>query len=179
MKQDFARLGLGLFAASPAYPLTFSYAAMAEAPQGQADVLDAKGEGNFALRYFISRQTHLPIMVTWHTPPTNVIVTVPGQPPPQTVAPGAVVVAGPPAPPANAPKEETDKYAKEVLALRSKAQGTPVEHRLYFGDYREVDGVRFPFRLRRAIGSETTEETTFDRFRINTRIDPRKFEPVK
>ena len=179
VKQDFARLALGLFAASPAYPLTFSYAAMAEAPQGQADVLDAKGEGNFALRFFISRQTHLPIMVTWNTPPTNVIVTVPGQPPPQTVAPGAVVVPGPPAPPANAPKEETDKYAKEVLAIRSKAQGTPVEHRLYFGDYREVEGVRFPFRLRRAIGTETTEETTFDRFRINTRIDPRKFESIK
>jgi hypothetical protein len=39
--------------------------------------------------------------------------------------------------------------------------------------------VQLPFRLRRAIGPETTEETTFDRFRINTRIDPRKFEPVK
>jgi hypothetical protein len=176
VKQDFARLALGLFAASPASPLTFSYAAMAEAPQGQADVLDAKGEGNFAVRLFISRQTHLPVMVTWSTPPTNVIVTIPGQAPPKTVAPGAVVVAGPPAPAPNAPKEETEKYAKEVLAIRSKAQGTPVEHRLYFGDYREVDGVRFPFRLRRAIGQETTEETTFDRFRINTRIDPRKFE---
>ena len=178
VKQDFARLALGLFAASPATPLTFSYAALAEAPQGQADVLDAKGEGNFALRLFISRQTHLPIMVSWNTPPTNVIVTVPGQPPPGTVAPGAVVVPGPPAPPATAPKEETDKYAKDVLAIRSKAQATPVEHRLYFGDYREVDGVRLPFRLRRAIGPETTEETTFDRFRINTRIDPRKFEPA-
>jgi len=179
VKQDYARMALGLFAASPAYPLTFSYAAMAEAPQGQADVLDAKGEGNFALRLFISRQTHLPIMVSWNTPPTNVIVTVPGQPPPQTVAPGAVVVPGPPAPPANAPKEETDKYGKEVLAIRSKAQATPVEHRLYFADYRDVDGLRFPFRLRRAIGSETTEETTFDRFRVNARIDPRKFEPAK
>jgi hypothetical protein len=179
VKQDYARLALGLFGTAPAYPLTFSYAAMAEAPQGQADVLDAKGEGNLALRLFISRQTHLPLMVAWNTPPTNVIVTVPGQPPPQTVAPGAVVVAGPPAPPPNAPKEETDKYAKEVLAIRSKAQATPVEHRLYFGDYREVDGVRFPFRLRRAIGPETTEETTLDRFRINTRIDPRKFEPGK
>jgi hypothetical protein len=179
VKQDYARLALGLFAASPAYPLTFSYAAMAEAPQGQADVLDAKGEGNLALRLFISRQTHLPVMVAWNTPPTNVIVTIPGQAPPKTVAPGAVVVAGPPAPPAHAPKEETDKYAKEVLAIRSKAQATPVEHRLYFGDYREVDGVRFPFRLRRAIGQETTEETTFDRFRINTRIDARKFESSK
>jgi hypothetical protein len=179
VKQDYARMALGLFAASPAYPLTFSYAAMAEAPQGQADVLDGKGEGNFAVRLFISRQTHLPVMVTWNTPPTNVIVTIPGQPPPQTVAPGAVVVPGPPAPASGASKEETDKYAKDVLAIRSNAQGTPVEHRLYFGEYRDVDGMRFPFRLRRAIGTETTEETTFDRFRINTRIDARKFEAPK
>lgn len=179
IKQEYARLALGLFAASSAYPLTFSYAAMAEAPQGQADVLDAKGEGGFALRLFINSKTRLPIMVTWNTPPTNVIVTVPGQPPPRSIAPGAVVVTGPPAPPANAAKEETDKYTKEVLALRAKAQATPVEHRLYFADYREVDGVQFPFRLRRAIGTETTEETTFDRFRMNTRIDPRKFESLK
>jgi hypothetical protein len=179
VKQDYARLALGLFAASPAYPLTFSYAAIAEAPQGRADVLDIKGEGNFALRYFINRETHLPIMVTWTTPPTNVIVTVPGQPPPKTVAPGAVVVAGPPAPAATASKDEMDKYTKEVLSIRAKAQATPVEHRLYFADYREVDGLRLPFRLRRAIGTETTEETTFDRFRMNTRIDPRKFQPVK
>ena len=179
VKQDYARLALGLFASSPAYPLTFAYAAVAEAPQGRADVLDVKGEGNFVLRYFINAETRLPVMVTWTTPPTNVIVTVPGQPPPASVAPGAVVVAGPPAPPPNAAKEETDKYAKEVLALRAKAQATPVEHRLYFADYRDVDGLKFPFRLRRAIGTETTEETTFDRFRVNAKIDPRRFEPVK
>jgi hypothetical protein len=179
VKQDYARLALGLFAASSAYPLTFSYAAVAEAPQGQADVIEAKGEGNFALRFLIHSATRLPIMVSWTTPPTNVIVTVPGQPPPKTVAPGAVVVAGPPAPPPNSPKEEMDKYAKDVLAVRAKAQATPVEHRLYFADYRDVDGVKFPFRLRRAIGTETTEETTFDRFRVNAKIDQRKFEPVK
>src|SRR5262245_31052065 len=34
LKQDYARLTLGLFAASTAFPLTFSYAAVAEAPQG-------------------------------------------------------------------------------------------------------------------------------------------------
>ena len=79
VKQDYARLALGLFAASSGYPLTFSYAAVAEAPQGRADVLDAKGEGAFALRYFINSETRLPIMVSWTTPPTNVIVTVPGK----------------------------------------------------------------------------------------------------
>lgn len=180
LKQDFTRLWLGLFASSPTpYPVTFAYAAIAEAPQGQADVLDVKGDGTFALRYFVDTKTHLPIMVSWTTPPTNVVITVPGQPAPTTVAPGAVVVAGPAAPPAGAPKDEMDKYTKDVLALRTKAQATPVEHRLYFGDYRDVEGVKFPFRLRRAIGTETTEETTFDRYRINARIDPRKFEPVK
>jgi hypothetical protein len=179
VKQDYARLALGLFAASSAYPLTFSWAAVAEAPQGRADVLDVKGEGNFAVRYFIHSETRLPIMVTWTTPPTNVIVTVPGQPPPSTVAPGAVVVTGPPAPAKDAPKEEMDKYTKDVLALRAKAQATPVEHRLYFADYRDVDGLKLPFRLRRAIGTETTEETTFDRFRVNAKIDQRKFEPIR
>ena len=179
VKQDYARMALGLFGASNAYPLTFAYAAIAEAPQGKADVLDAKGEGTFALRYFINSETRLPIMVTWTTPPTNVIVTVPGQPPPASVAPGAVVVAGPPAPAKDAPKEEMDKYSKDVLALRAKAQATPVEQRLYFADYREVDGLKLPFRLRRAIGTETTEETTFDRFRVNAKVDPRKFEALK
>ena len=179
VKQDYARLALGLFATASAYPLTFSYAAVAEAPQGRADVLDVKGEGNFTMRYFINSETRLPIMVAWTTPPTNVIVTVPGQPPPATVAPGAVVVMGPPAPPKDAPKEEMDKYSKDVLAVRAKAQATPVENRLYFADYRDVDGLKLPFRLRRAIGTETTEETTFDRFRVNAKIDQRKFEPLK
>ena len=172
-------MALGLFGASSAVPVTFSYAAIAEAPQGKADVLDVKGEGNFALRLFINSESRLPIMVTWNTPPTNVIVTVPDQPPPKTIAPGVVVVAGPPAPAATATKDDRDQYAKAVLAVRTKAQATPVEQRLYFADYRDVDGVKFPFRLRRAIGAETTEETTFDRFRINAKIDPKKFAPVK
>jgi hypothetical protein len=55
----------------------------------------------------------------------------------------------------------------------------PPEHRLYFADYRDVDGLKLPFRLRRAVGPDTTEETTFDRFRINTRIDVRRFEVRK
>ena len=175
-KQDFVRLALGIFANTfETYPLTFSYAAEAEAPQGKADVLDVTGDGNFKLRLFIHQTTHLPIMVSWQLPPTNVIVTIPGQPAPATVAPGAVVVQGPAAPAATATQEEKDKYAKDVMALRTRTQAAPVEHRLYYADYREVDGVQFPFRLRRAIGADTTEETTFDRFRINTKIDPRKF----
>ena len=62
---------------------------------------------------------------------------------------------------------------------RSGPPAAPVEYRIYYADYRDVDGLQWPFRLRRATGTETTEETIFDRFRINTKIDPKKFEVRK
>jgi hypothetical protein len=180
VKQDFVRFALGMFAQSfDTYPLTFGYAAQAQAPQGTADVLDVRGADGFALRFFIHSETHLPVMVSWTLPPTAVVVAVTGQPAPATVAPGAVVVTAPPAPPASAPQEQKDQYARDVQALRQKAQATPVEHRIYFADYRDVGGVKLPFRLRRAIGADTTEETTFDRFQINPRIAAQKFAVTK
>jgi hypothetical protein len=175
-RQDFTRLSLGLLLNSlPVYPVTFAFAAQAAAPQGTADVLDVTGEGGFTARLFIHHETHLPIMVSWQAPPTSVILTTPGQPPPANVPAGAVLVPGPAAPAATASQEEKDAYTKTTNDLRRAAQARPVENRLYYADYRNVDGVQLPFRIRRAIGTDTTEETTFDRFRLNTKIDPRKF----
>ena len=132
-KQDFARLMLGMFATStPAFPLTYSYVGQAEAPQGKADVIEAKGPNNFTARVFIAGDTRLPIMLSWQAP-------------------------APPGPPGGPPKPLP-------------------EQRLFFADYRDVDGLKLPFRIRRAVGAETTEETTFDRYRINVRVDPRRFD---
>src|SRR4029077_982248 len=133
VKQDFARLALGMFAGSfTGYPLTFTYVGQAEAPQGKADVLEAKGAPNVTMRIFIAQDTHLPIMVSWQAPP-----------PPSRGGPPPAAGTPPPA---------------------------PQENRIYFADYREVDGLKWPFRLRRAQGADTVEETTFDRFPINTRL---------
>ena len=159
--------------------MTFAFAAQAQAPQGTADVIEVRGGGNFAARLFIASDTHLPIMLSWQAPPTNVVVTTPGQPPPRTIAPGAVVITAPAPPAATASAEERDAYTRQVASMRQKAQATPIEYRFYYADYRDVNGVKFPFRLRRAIGPDTTEETTFDRFRLNTQIDPRKFAAPK
>jgi hypothetical protein len=176
VKQDFARLMLGLVASSlETYPLQFGYAAQAAAPQGTADVLDVRGAGNFSARLFVGSDTRLPIMVSWQAPPSAVLVRTPGGAASPSVPPGAVFIDAPAPPPAGSSPEASAEYAKQVAALRQKAQATPVEYRLYYADYRDVDGVKFPFRLRRAIGADTTEETIFDRFRLNTRIDPRKF----
>jgi hypothetical protein len=130
VKQDFARLMLGVFAASlPSYPLTFKYGGLGEAPEGKADVLDVTGPGNFSARFVVQQDTHLPVMLMWEQPG-------PGQP-------------------------------------------TPVEYRLYYADFRDVNGVKWPFRIRRAVGGQTIEETTFDRIRVNAKIDAKKFEAPK
>jgi hypothetical protein len=60
-----------------------------------------------------------------------------------------------------------------------RGQTAPADTRLYYGDFHDVDGVKWPFRLRRAVAGQTIEETTFDRFRINPKIDPKKFEVSK
>jgi hypothetical protein len=109
-------------------------------------------------------------MVSW-TPPA------PPQrgrgPMPMPIAPGAAAPAGasPAAPPVAAP-------APPAGPAQPQKAGAP-ENRLYFADYRDVDGLQLPFRLRRAVGAETVEETTFDRYKLNPKIDPKKFEVRK
>lgn len=176
-KQDFARLMLGLFAASyPSHPLTFAYVGQAEAPQGRADVIDVKGPGDFAARLFVDAKTHLPIMVSWQArqpPARGRGAGRPGGPPAATPQAGAPPPGGAPpagaaaAPPGGAPP----------AAAPPAAPPPAVENRLYFAEYRSFDGLQLPTRVRRAVAGDTTEETTFDRFRINARVDPRRFEP--
>ena len=152
VKQDFVRWWLGMFAASfSSFPVTFARAGQAEAPQGQADVLDVKGPAEYAARLFVLKDSHLPIMLSWEAPALG------GR--------GRSGDAAPPKPVDSAQGKPFDS-----------AQGKPVEYRLYYADYRDVDGLKLPFRLRRAVGADTTEETNIDRYRINTRIDARKFE---
>ncbi len=239
VKQDFVRLALGMFAGSfSTYPLTFTYVGQAEAPQGKADVVDAKGPANFAVRLFVNSQTHLPIMVSWQAPagrggppgrpggpgapspgagaptgppsgapspggPAGVPAGTPpagappgaapppgapparGAAPPAGVPPGAAAPGGTPAgaaPPPGVPGPAATPGATGAVGAPPGVPGpaaTPVEYRIYYAEYHDVDGLQWPFRLRRATGTETTVETTFDRFRINTKIDPKKFEVRK
>ncbi len=124
---------LGVFAASfSPYPLTFKYAAEGEAPEGKADILDVAGPANFAVRFVVQRDTHLPVMLMWQQPAT----------------PGT-------------------------------AQAKPTDYRMYYAEYRTVNGIKWPFRIRRAVAGDTIEETTFDRVSVNVKIDPRKFEAPK
>ena len=85
-------------------------------------------------------------------------------------------ITAPAPPPAIRRRRKTrPSTTKEVAALRAKAQATPIEYRLYYADYRDVDGVKLPFRLRRAIGTGHHRRNDVRSLPLNTKIDPRKF----
>ncbi len=182
-RQDFARLALGVLATSVStYPMQFSYGGQAESPDGKADIVDIKGQGDFAARLFIDSTTHLPLMLSWMAKEPIMITNTMsrGGPATQAAGGGKVVAGAPPMSHASTPltPEERDKMMKQVEEQRkdAEAKARVVEYRLYYGDYREVDGVKVPFRLQRSIDGKPAEEITLEKVKINGKIDPKKFE---
>lgn len=164
-RQDLSRLTLGWFGtAIPSLGVEYTFAGEAESPDGKAYVIDAKNADGFAARLFIDEQSNLPLMVVYQGPQPRVFTS--GR-------------AGGPGAPGQQVRQMTDedrqKMREELEKLRTEPP-TLVEHRLYFDDWREVDGIRFPHRIQRAVGGTTEEEWSVSKVKVNPRIDPRKFQ---
>jgi hypothetical protein len=57
-------------------------------------------------------------------------------------------------------------------------QRTPpvvADYTVFFDEWRDADGLKFPFKMRRAMGSETIEEWTVTKVKVNPKVDPKRF----
>jgi hypothetical protein len=175
-KQEFARLLIGMLAASPeGYPLQFTYAGQAEAPDGKADVLDVKGAGEFAGRLYVDSVTHLPLMLSWQAKePVSIRVGGPGG--------GGSVGGGVSMQRMTASSpEERDKLLAEMQERMKEAEANRrvVEFRMYYGDYKDVGGIKVPTRIVRSVDGRTTEELTLEKIKVNPKIDASRFQTTK
>jgi hypothetical protein len=189
-RKEFAKLALGMFAASPAaYPLEFSDGGQAESADGKADVIDVKGEGGFAARLFIDAQTRLPLMLSWMDKEPLVLQMGPGGPPgpggggavTMAMSGGGGVAGGVPGGGTKLSPEDREKLMADLEAKRKDAEAKlrTVEYRVFYGDYKSVGGVQVPHRIQRSIDGKPTEEMIFDLIKINPKIDARKFQVSK
>ena len=179
-RRDFARLALGMFGTTPAYPVEFTYAGQAEAPDGKADVLDVKGADGFTAKLFVDGKSHLPLMLMWmDKEPLRMVSSMGGAAP--AVSHGNMqVFAGSGS--ATPPTPEEIAKRQEEMAVRVKeadAKRKTVEYRIIYADYKSFDGVRMPTRIQRMMDGLATEELTFDRVKVNAKIDASKFAPTK
>jgi hypothetical protein len=173
VKQDVSRLMLGWFATThPAIQVQYTFIGEAESPDGKAYVIEAKGGDDFVARLFVDEETHLPLMVTYQAPQPR-IVTAGG---PRTGGPedGGHGRADRPATD-DERKKLRDDTEKQMAELEKQPQPL-ADYTLFFDDWRDVDGIKFPHRIRRAMSGVTNEEWTVSKVKVNPKIDPKKFE---
>jgi len=191
-KTEFARMALGMFGASfGAHPLEFSYGGTAEAPDGTADIINVKGAGDFAAKLFVDQKSHLPLMLSWMAKEpmggTTMSMGGPaGAGAGRAAGGGAQVMTfgagGGGSTGGKAPTpEERDKLIADMQARMKEAEAKLkiVEYRMFYGDYKSVDGVQLPHRFQQAIAGTASNEITIEKYKVNPKIDPKKFETVK
>lgn len=149
---DLARTALAFLLTSPAsLPLEFTSGGQAESDEGKADVIDAKGPGNFAARIFLDQKSHRPLMLVYRGIAPRVMIQTQQGPPP---------AAGR----GDGPHDGSALPEPQVVDIT-----------LYLDDYKTVDGLMLPHRLARSIDGKPTEETTFKTIKINPAFKPDTF----
>ncbi|MEO7274840.1 MAG: hypothetical protein ABIX28_19705 [Vicinamibacterales bacterium] len=169
-REDLARLLLGLIAGvQPSFPVTYGYAGQAESPDGKADVIEVKGADLFAARLFLDAGSHQPLMLTYMAPEPRVMMrTSRGDGPPANVASHS----GPP------PQTRTaDGLSPEEKARMDQiaAPAKLVEYRVFFTDFREVNGLLLPHHITKGTESKTTEEWEIKSYKVNPSIKADRF----
>lgn len=181
-KKDFARMTVGMFGSSyEAFPLEFSYAGQADAPEGKAHVIAVKGAANFEAKLFVDAKSNMPLMLSWSDKEPMVMTMNRGGGPgggggqTMTMGGGGVTSfssAGGRG--GQAPTEEEITKMQADMAAREAARKT-VEYRIYYSNFKAVSGVLLPHTLQRSIDGKPSEETTFEQIKVNPKIDKQKF----
>ncbi len=154
IRSEFARLTIGMLLTTlSSFPVEYSFAGEAIAPDGKADVLDVKGASGFKMRLFLDQKTHRLLMLTYSGKRLRALAQI------ATSAPRSA--------------DEVEKLAKDFEAEAAKQPD--VEYQIRFSDYRDVNGVSFPHKLIKSIENEVTEEIDITRIKINPQIKPEKF----
>lgn len=190
MRTEFNRYLLAFLGGANLQP---TFVAVAEAPEGKADVLEVKNETGQAVRIFVDQATHMPLMLQYQEVRPRINLTGPGGGRGGPGGPGggrrgggggdapAAVPGSPGAPPApSAPSVRGDDQRPNPEELRRRMESmpppTPSTVTLYLGDYKKVDGVMLPHRLTQAVDGKTIEEWTIEKVKVNPSIKADLFE---
>jgi hypothetical protein len=177
-RHEISRMALGWFAmAHPSLKVQYTYVGEAESPDGRADVIEAKDADGFEARLFIDQQTHLPLMVTYKAPKRTVMGAgarmSSGGAPGVQVTPRATTTQRP------LTEEERKKAGADAQAAIDAIRNQPralVDYTLFFSEWADVGGIKFPHKIQRAVEGTTEEEWTVGKVKVNPKVDAKKFQ---
>jgi len=162
-KRVFVELVLPLFASTFAgFPLDFKPAGTVPLATGPADEIDASGPDGSLWFLFLDASTHLPVKLTWRAKP---IVTFSTTSMVTTTTRGQIMSSSPGNP--------------VLLPADPTAGMSMVEWAMTIEDYKTADGLTWPHRFTTTVDGKKYEELRLKQFRINPKIDVKKFKPTK
>ena len=174
-RSEASRLMLGWFAnAHPAAEAQYSYLGEAESVEGKAYVIEVKNADNFTARLFIDQQSNLPLMVTYQGPQPRVMTMGGPGATPMSGGGGHVVTQVSPSMTDEQRKKAQAEVDKQMQEMQRAPQPT-ADYVVYFEEWKTVDGIKFPFKMRRAMSGTTTEEWTVSKVKVNPKVDPKRF----
>jgi len=160
-QRTFARLVLLLLGKPVAsYPLQFSYVGRETADDVPTDVVEARSTDGYSVRLHVNAQTNLPAFVSWQeaAPVFSSTMTMS-----RIVTRGGQVVSQTP-PVAGAPLPDPASVTTPIVTWKV----LPTE-------FRVQNGLNWPRRIQVRFDRHDTEDMRFGSYRINPRIDPRRF----
>jgi hypothetical protein len=161
LRMEFARhLASLMLTSSPAFPVDFIYKGEAQSKDGRADVFEAKGPNGFSTLLFLDKSTHRPLMMKYRA-----II-------PRTTINTSTREAG--------SQEEADKLIKDAQAGKlGGGRGAAREvgdWEVYFSNYRSVNGVMLPHKIKKSVNGSPWEEWDIDKYKVNPSLTARDFE---
>lgn len=163
LKHDFSRFAIAMIGQPSIDPLD----AAVEPPQTiegkRLDVLALRSADGYEARLYVDSASHLPFAIAWLAAPivtftSTTTMTVPvtrGQ------APGTIVPPSPPPP---------------IVPGGDPTAGLPkVLHQVRFDDFKAENGLNWPHRFVEKVGNQVWTTTKIGKFKINPKIDPKKF----
>ena len=158
-KRDFARIIVGLLGKSVGgSPLAFSYLGLETVDGQPTEVVEMRAADGYVMRLHVNQATRLPAEITWQAPAPVFFTTTSTTT--AVVRSGQVVSQSPPAFDPPGPPPPT---------------GPDVTWRLVFSDFKTQDGLNWPHRLKEMSGTQVMSDMKLGKFKINPKIDARKF----
>jgi hypothetical protein len=179
-RNEFNRYLLAFLAGGELQP---TYVAVAEAPEGKADVVEVKNDQGQAIRLFVDQNTHMPLMLQYQEIRPRVMMQGgPGGGPGGGRGGDRVFVGGggrgdgPPPPPAGGAAGQRPDPEEMKKRMASMPPPTPSTFTLFLSEYKKVDGVMLPHRLTQAVDGKTVEEWTIEKVKVNPPVKADLFE---
>ncbi len=167
-KQGFVRAWLGFaFELPAAYGLTYRSVGPETVNNTAYDVVEASGPDNFSTKLYFDAGSHRLAMIRYkaQVPQGGPQFVRMGGPPPGGQQPGGAPPTGTPPP----------GEGQQRVFQRPAGPMQDVEVEVTFSDYKAVDGIQLPHKIRRSTNGEMNEETEVKKFKINSNPKADKF----